>query len=91
MSQFEAMSEQHYQSLYEHAVFVTEMADLNDYVELSKITVPTLVIMGQFDTIMDLFDAKKAAAKIPQGQYRVVKGAGHFLHWEREDILDLYL
>ena len=90
VSQFESMSEEQYRSLYEHALFVTEMGDLNNYVDLSKIQVDTLVVMGQHDTIMDLFDAKKAAEKIPSSQYIVVKGAGHFLHWEREDILDVY-
>lgn len=90
ITQFEAMSDQHYQSLYEHATFVTEMADLKDYVDLSKVTIPALVIMGQLDTIMDLFDAKKAAQLMPNSQYRVVKGVGHFLHWESEAILDIY-
>lgn len=90
VSQFESMSEEQYLSLYEHAVFVTEMADLNDYIDLSKIKVKTLVVMGQHDTIMDLFDAKRASEKIPSCEYIVVKGAGHFLHWEREEILDVY-
>ena len=84
------MSDQQFQSLYQHALSVIEMEDLTKYIDLSKIRVNTLVIMGQHDTIMDLFDAKKAAEGIPQGQYVVVKGAGHFLHWENDAILDVY-
>ena len=36
VSQFENMSQEQYMSLYEHAVFVTEMGDLKDYVESLK-------------------------------------------------------
>ncbi len=90
ISQFDNMSEAQFQSFYEHSVFVTQMGDLKDLVDLSKICVPTLVVMGQYDTIMDLFDTKKSTQIIPKGEFLLVKGVGHFLHWEKEFILSIY-
>jgi len=90
LNQFERMSDDQFQSFYEHSVHVTELEDLNQYVRLENIQARCLVIMGQFDTIMDLFDTRQATSKIPKGEYHLVKGAGHFLHWEKEEILDVY-
>jgi len=90
ISQFSNMSEQQFQSFYEHSVFVTQMGDLKAHMNLSLITVPTLVVMGQFDTIMDLFDTRQATKLIPLGQFKLIKGVGHFLHWEQPDILSEY-
>jgi pimeloyl-ACP methyl ester carboxylesterase len=39
---------------------------------------------------MDLFDTRKATQLIPQGQFKLIKGVGHFLHWEQPDILPIY-
>ncbi len=88
--QFESMSDEQFRAFYEHSLLVTEMEDLTHYVDLSRIRVETLVIMGQYDTIMDLFDTKKAAEKIPNSRYHLQKGVGHFLHWEDDRVLQVY-
>lgn len=90
ISQFETMSDQQYQSFYEHSVFVTKLGDLKQHLNLELIKVPTLVVMGQFDTIMDLFDTRKATKLIPEGRFQLIKGVGHFLHWEQPEILSIY-
>jgi pimeloyl-ACP methyl ester carboxylesterase len=71
-------------------VFVSQLGDLKQHMNLKLITVPTLVVMGQFDTIMDLFDTRKATKLIPAGRFQLIKGVGHFLHWEQPDILPIY-
>lgn len=88
--QFNNMSEQQYQSFYEHSVFVSKLGDLKEHMNLQKILVPTLVVMGQFDTIMDLFDTKSSTKLIPEGRFHLVKGVGHFLHWEQSSVLPVY-
>ena len=90
ISQFSNMSEQQFQSFYEHSIFVTQMGDLKAHMNLARINVPTLVVMGQFDTIMDLFDTRQATKLIPLGQFKLIKGVGHFLHWEQPAILAEY-
>ncbi|MFT6905023.1 MAG: pimeloyl-ACP methyl ester carboxylesterase [Oleiphilaceae bacterium] len=90
ISQFNNMSEQQFQSFYEHSVFVTQIGDLKEHMNLELIKIPTLVVMGQFDTIMDLFDTRKATKLIPHGRFKLIKGVGHFLHWEQPDVLPVY-
>lgn len=90
ISQFNNMSDEQFRSFYEHSVFVTELGDLKQHMNLSLIKVPTLVVMGQFDTIMDLFDTRKATKLIPHGVFKLIKGVGHFLHWEQPEILPIY-
>lgn len=90
VAQFNNMSDQQFRSFYEHSVFVTQLGDLKEHMNLALIRVPTLVVMGQFDTIMDLFDTRKATQLMPQGRFELIKGVGHFLHWEQPDILPVY-
>lgn len=90
LKQFAHMSEAHFKALYEHSLLATRLKDLHQHVDFSQIRAETLVIMGQLDTIMDLFDSRKAAGIIPRSRYQLVKNTGHFLHWEREEILDIY-
>lgn len=90
ISQFSGMNEQQLQSFYQHCIFVTEMGDLKSHMNLPLISVPTLVVMGQFDTILDFFDTRQATKLIPLGQFKLIKGVGHFLHWEQPEILSAY-
>ena len=58
--------------------------------DLRNIKAKTLVINGEHDTIMDMEDVKIATAQIPNCETKIITGVGHFLHNEREDILDIY-
>lgn len=90
IGQFNDMSEEQFTSFYEHSKFVTQMGDLKGHIDFQSISVPVIVVMGQYDTIMDLFDTRIATGLFKQAEFRLVKGAGHFLHWEDVGILEIY-
>jgi pimeloyl-ACP methyl ester carboxylesterase len=90
ISQFHSMSQENLQAFYEHGLFVVSTKKIGDLIKLSNIKAKTFLIYGEEDTIIDLEDVKFLASQIPQCEVKVVKGAGHFLHMEQEDIFDVY-
>ena len=66
------------------------VSNIREIVDLRNIKAKTLIINGEEDTILDLEDINIAATQIPDCETRVVADTGHFLHLEREDILDIY-
>lgn len=88
--QFRSMTEENIRTFYEHGLFVISSKKLNDLVDLSKIRAKTVLLIGENDTIIDLEDVKFMSSQIPNCELKVVKGVGHFLHMEREDVLDIY-
>jgi pimeloyl-ACP methyl ester carboxylesterase len=90
IEQFRGMSREQFLSFYEHCEFVEKASDIEDFVDLSNITASTLILTGEYDAILDTKDIKKASARIPDCEYKMIPGAGHFLHWEQSDILYTY-
>jgi len=90
VAQFRAMSKENLQAFYQHGLFVMETKHIGEIVNLKNIKAETILINGADDTIIDLKDVTYLAAQIPNCQIRIVKNAGHFLHLERPDILNLY-
>jgi pimeloyl-ACP methyl ester carboxylesterase len=90
MVQFRTMSKENLRTFYEHGLFVVSTKELNTVVDLSKIKIRTILLHGEKDAIIDFDDVKFLASQIPNCEIRIVKDAGHFLHLEREGILDIY-
>ncbi|MFH1442203.1 MAG: alpha/beta hydrolase [Candidatus Omnitrophota bacterium] len=90
MSQFHNMSEENLRGFYNHGVFILSADSLSNLVDLQKIQAETFIIRGEMDTIIDSEDVCSLASKIPNCKIKIIKGAGHFLHLEREDIFDVY-
>lgn len=90
IEQFRGMNREQFLSFYEHCEFVEQATDIEDFVELAKIKASTLIISGEYDAILDPGDVADASAKIPDCEFKMIPGAGHFLHWEQADILYTY-
>jgi pimeloyl-ACP methyl ester carboxylesterase len=88
--QFHAMSQENLKSFYEHGLAVVSAKKIGDLIKLSHIREKTFLIYGEKDTIIDLDDVRSLASQIPDCEVRIIKGAGHFLHMEQVDILDIY-
>ncbi len=90
IEQFRGMSREQFLSFYEHCEFVEQATDIEDFVELGKIKASTLIISGEYDAILDQDDIEQASSRIPDCEFKMIPGAGHFLHWEQTDILYTY-
>ncbi|MCK5829533.1 MAG: alpha/beta hydrolase [Methylococcales bacterium] len=88
--QFKGMSREDFLSFYEHCKFVEQASDIEEFVKLSNITASTLIVSGEYDAIIDITDIEDASTRIPNCEFVMVPGAGHFLHWEQPEILHLY-
>jgi pimeloyl-ACP methyl ester carboxylesterase len=90
INQFRAMKEESVQAFYEHGLFLISSKQLSDMVDLRAIKAKTILLNGEKDAIIDLEDVKFLASQIPNCESRIVKDVGHFLHMEREEVLDIY-
>ncbi len=90
VNQFQKMSWEQYKSFYEHCEFVSQVKDIDEYIDLRKIKASTLIVSGEYDPILDRDHIIEASSHIPNCEYKMIRNAGHFLHWEREEILYTY-
>ncbi len=90
VAQFERMDEDQARAFVNHCRFVDSVSHIDELIDLNAITARTLIINGANDTILDLEDVDIAANRIANCQSRIVEDAGHFLHFERPDIINIY-
>lgn len=90
IAQFNQLNDAHAESFYEHAQNIMRLGRLDDVVDLTQIKARTIIINGADDTIIDLDDMYVAERLIPNCELLLVQGVGHFLHFERPELLDDY-
>ena len=90
IEQFRHMTREQFLSFYAHCEFVENARHISNFVNLKDIKAHTLIVNGEHDTILDLEDGAFASSQIPNCEVTIVPGAGHFLHFEQEDILEIY-
>ena len=90
IGQFQRMSSEALQAFCEHGLSVITVRDLREVVDLGKVRCETILLHGENDAIIDLEDVRLLAAQIPRAQMRTIKDVGHFLHLEKEELLDVY-
>ena len=90
VNQFKEMRAEQQLCFYEHCEFVENIGHIDELVELGRIKARTLIINGGNDTILNIQDLEQAAVAIPWCESHIVEDAGHFLHFEQPDILQIY-
>ena len=90
IGQFQRMSSEALQAFCQHGLSVITVRDLREVVDLGKVRCDTILLHGENDAIIDLEDVRSLAAQIPSAEIRTIKDVGHFLHLEKEDLLDVY-
>ena len=53
--------------------------------DLTQVSVPTLLVWGDHDTVVPLAVGQELAARLSNARLEVVQGAGHIPMWERPD------
>jgi len=89
-SQFAALSDASAESFHQHCRNILSLGHLEEAVDLTRIRARTLIVNGARDRIVDLEDMWLAQRLIPDCQCILVDGVGHFLHFERPEVLDDY-
>ncbi|MGZ8500741.1 MAG: alpha/beta fold hydrolase, partial [Candidatus Binatia bacterium] len=90
LGQFQRMSAEAIEAFCQHGLTVISVRDLTEVVDLSKVRCQTMLLHGENDVIIDAEDVRSLAAQIAHAEMRTIKGVGHFLHLEKEEILDVY-
>lgn len=90
IAQFKSLNDAHAEAFYEHCKNILTLGNLKDAVDLTRITARTLIINGAQDNIIDLEDMWVAQRLIPDCECRLVDDVGHFLHFERAELLEDY-
>jgi 2-succinyl-6-hydroxy-2,4-cyclohexadiene-1-carboxylate synthase len=90
VNQFCTMSAEKLRTFYEHGLAVISTNEISEVVKLENIKAQTTLVNGQNDTIIDLKDIKFLASQIPNCETKMIENVGHFLHLEREEVLDIY-
>jgi pimeloyl-ACP methyl ester carboxylesterase len=90
LGQFQRMSREALEAFFQHGLTVISVRDLTEVVDLSKVQCKTMLLHGENDVIIDTEDVQSLAAQIAHAEMRTIKDVGHFLHLEKEEILDVY-
>ena len=89
-AQFAGLTAESAEVFHEHCANIMKLGRLDEQIDLRNIKARTLIINGADDPIIDLEDMDQAQRLIPDCQLRLVEGVGHFLHFERPELLDEY-
>lgn len=89
-AQFASLSESSAETFYQHCRNILNLGHLRDSIDLTRIQARTLIVNGAEDRIIDLEDMWEAQTLIPDCECLLVEGVGHFLHFEKPEILEDY-
>jgi pimeloyl-ACP methyl ester carboxylesterase len=90
VSQFQQMEPEAFEAFFQHGATVLSVRELGGVVDVGKVQCKTILLHGENDTIVDIDDVRYLASQIPRSELRLIKNVGHFLHLEKDEMLDVY-
>jgi pimeloyl-ACP methyl ester carboxylesterase len=90
LGQFQRMKADALEAFYQHGLAVIAVRDLTEIVDVGEVRCKTMLLHGEKDAIIDAEDVLSLAGLIAHAEMRTIKDVGHFLHLEKEEILDVY-
>jgi pimeloyl-ACP methyl ester carboxylesterase len=90
VGQFQRMDAEAFEAFFQHGSTVLSVRELGAVVDVGKVQCKTIIVYGENDAIVDLSDVRFLASQMPCSELRIIKDVGHFLHLERDDLLDVY-
>ncbi|MGH7844034.1 MAG: alpha/beta fold hydrolase [Candidatus Binatia bacterium] len=88
--QLKRMDTESFQAFFQHGSAVISVRDLAKVVDVGEVRCRTILLYGENDAIVDLEDVKFLASQMPHSELRLIKDVGHFLHLEKDELLDVY-
>lgn len=90
ISQFQRMDTESFEAFFRHGSTVISVGELGKVIDVTKVRCKTILLYGENDAIVDLEDVRFLASQMPHSELRLIKNVGHFLHLEKEELLDVY-
>lgn len=90
VDQFLRMDAEAFEAFFQHGSTVLSVRELGAVVDVGKVQCKTIIVYGENDAIVDLSDVRFLASQMPRSELRIIKDVGHFLHLEKEELLDVY-
>jgi pimeloyl-ACP methyl ester carboxylesterase len=90
VGQFQRMDTETFEAFFQHGSTVLSVRDLSQVVDVAKVQCKTIIVYGENDAIVDLDDVRFLSSQMPHSELRIIKDVGHFLHLERDDLLNVY-
>jgi pimeloyl-ACP methyl ester carboxylesterase len=90
VGQFQRMDRETFEAFFQHGSTVLSVRELGAVVDVGKVQCKTIIVYGENDAIVDVSDVRFLASQMPCSELRIIKDVGHFLHLEKNDLLDVY-
>jgi pimeloyl-ACP methyl ester carboxylesterase len=87
--QLRSLGPEQYRQMYDQAKLLVDDVDFASMVKLERIVARTLIVNGERDPIVDWVSTPRTAARFRSASFEIVP-AGHFLHFERPEIVETY-
>ena len=89
--QFRSLQPEQMQQMSDQGLQLERGDDFEAHFDLGRITAPTLLVNGDLDPLIDRDNTAHVLGQMRSARLHVEPGTGHFLHFERPEIVETYV